>query len=235
MGGAGRLARSLPFNTVDGDIDAQRFLARSRYPHRGRTSAHLRACAGGGKVHHFLPAGSYANSQNIQSWCDKIAKESANWLKCQIYPSMQLDGALPKLFEQVKVGVADVIGTLPGYTAGRFPLTEVFELPFMMQNQDAEASSKALWDYLQQHDTAGFKDVHPIAFQVHGPGVFHIATSRSRRSTTRRARALPSRSSKARLSIAQLVCQSRREGIDLSRRQVPMRVLRVGPTRRAPD
>ncbi len=80
--------------------------------------------------------------------------------------------------------MAGVIGTLPGYNAGRFPLTEFFEPPFMMQNQDAEATSKALWDYLQQHDTAGFKDVHPIAFQVHGPGVFHIATSRSRRSTT---------------------------------------------------
>ena len=131
--------------------------------------------------------------------------------------------------------MAGVIGTLPGYNAGRFPLTEFFEPPFMMQNQDAEATSKALWDYLQQHDTAEFKELHPIAFQDHGPGVFHIATSRSRRSTTRRARALPSRSSKARLSIAQLVCQSRREGIDLSRRQVPMRVLRVGPTRRAPD
>ena len=80
--------------------------------------------------------------------------------------------------------MAGVIGTLPGYTAGRFPLTEFFEPPFMMQNQDAEATSKALRDDVQQHDAAEFKDVHPIAFQVHGPGVFHIATSRSRRSTT---------------------------------------------------
>ncbi|MBP7522119.1 MAG: C4-dicarboxylate ABC transporter, partial [Leptothrix sp. (in: Bacteria)] len=33
------------------------------------------------KVHHFLPAGSYANTMFIQPWCDKIAKESANKLK----------------------------------------------------------------------------------------------------------------------------------------------------------
>ncbi|MBK6805564.1 MAG: hypothetical protein IPG84_12205 [Betaproteobacteria bacterium] len=235
VGGAGRLARSLPFNTGHGDIDAQRFLARSRYPHRGRTSAHLRDRAGGAKAHPLIPAGSYANTQFIRPWCDKIPQESADKLKSRIYPPMQIDGTPPHQFEQIEDGVAGVIGTLPGYTAGRFPLTEVFELPFMMQNQDAEATSKALWDYLQQHDTAGFKDVHPIAFQVHGHGVFHIATSRSRRSTTRRARALPSRSSKARLSIAQLVCQSRREGIDLSRRQVPMRVLRVRPPPRTPD
>jgi len=28
-------------------------------------------------------------------------------------------------------GVADIVWTLPGYTAGRFPVIEVFELPFM--------------------------------------------------------------------------------------------------------
>ena len=148
---------------------------------------------------------------------------------------MQFGGMPPHRFEKVKGGVADVIGTLPGYTAGRFPLTEFFEPPFMMQNQDAEATSKALRDDIQQHDAAEFKDVHPIALHVHPTAPSTCTTGRSRRSATRRARALPSRSSKARLSIAQLVCQSRREGIDLSRRQVPMRVLRVGPTRRAPD
>ena len=53
-------------------------------------------------------------------------------MKCQIYPSMQLGGTPPQLYDQVKDGVVDVIWTLPGYTAGRFPLVEVFELPFMM-------------------------------------------------------------------------------------------------------
>ena len=124
------------------------------------------------KVHHFLPAGSYANTQFIQPWCDRIAKESANRLKCQIYPSMQLGGTPGQLYDQVKDGAVDVIWSLPGYTAGRFPATEAFELPFMMV--DAEATSKALWDYVQQNAATEFKDVHPIAFHVHGPGVFHM-------------------------------------------------------------
>jgi TRAP-type C4-dicarboxylate transport system substrate-binding protein len=85
---------------------------------------------------------------------------------------MQLGGTPGQLYDQVKDGAVDVIWSLPGYTAGRFPLTEVFELPFMMV--DAEATSKALWDYVQQHAAAEFKDVHPIAFHVHGPGVFHM-------------------------------------------------------------
>jgi TRAP-type C4-dicarboxylate transport system substrate-binding protein len=124
------------------------------------------------KVHHFLPAGSYANTQFIQPWCDKIAKDSANRLKCQIFPSMQLGGTPAQLFDQVKDGVADVIWTLSGYTAGRFPLMEVFELPFMMQSP--EATSRALWEYVQLNAMSEFKDVKPLAFHVHGDGVFHM-------------------------------------------------------------
>ena len=124
------------------------------------------------KVHHFLPASSFANTLFIAPWCDKIAKESNNRMKCQIYPSMQLGGTPPQLFEQVRDGVADVIWTLPGYTAGRFPTLEAFELPFTMQNP--EATSKALWDYVQLHGQNEFKDVKPLAFHVHGDGVFHM-------------------------------------------------------------
>lgn len=125
------------------------------------------------KVHFFLPPTSFANTLFITPWCNKIAQDSGNRLKCQIYPSMQLGGTPPQLFEQARDGVADVVWTLPGYTAGRFPTVEAFELPFMMQNP--EATSKALWDYVQLHGQAEFKDVKPLAFHVHGDGVFHMA------------------------------------------------------------
>jgi len=124
------------------------------------------------KVHFFLPATSFASTLFIQPWCEKIAKDSGNRMKCQMYPSMQLGGTPPQLFEQVRDGVADVVWTLPGYTAGRFPSVEAFELPFMMQNP--EATSKALWDYVQVHSANEFKDVKPLAFHVHGDGVFHM-------------------------------------------------------------
>ena len=47
------------------------------------------------KVHHFLPANSYAQQMFIQPWCDKIAAESNKRIRCQIYPSMQLGGTPP--------------------------------------------------------------------------------------------------------------------------------------------
>jgi TRAP-type C4-dicarboxylate transport system substrate-binding protein len=124
------------------------------------------------KVHHFLSPLSPAHTKLITPWCDKINKESGGKLKCQIYPAMQMGGTPPQLYDQAKDGVADIVWTLPGYTAGRFPLVEVFELPFMMRSY--EGTSRALWDWVQANDQAEFKEVHPIAFHVHGPGVFHM-------------------------------------------------------------
>jgi len=124
------------------------------------------------KVAHFLPPPSTAHAKFITPWCDKINKESGGKLKCQIFPSMQMGGTPPQLYDQAKDGVADIVWTLPGYTAGRFPLVEVFELPFMMRG--TEGTSRALWDWVQANDQAEFKDVRPLAFHVHGPGVFHM-------------------------------------------------------------
>ncbi|MDO9090029.1 MAG: TRAP transporter substrate-binding protein, partial [Burkholderiaceae bacterium] len=53
----------------------------------------------------------------------------------------------------------------------RFPRIEVFELPFMMSN--AEATSKAYWEYVQTAAPDEFKDTQVLALHVHGPGVIH--------------------------------------------------------------
>ena len=69
-------------------------------------------------------------------------------MKCQIFPAMSMGGTPPQLVDQVKDGVADLVITLPGYTAGRFPIMEVFELPFMTNT--AEAGARAAWDFHTQ-------------------------------------------------------------------------------------
>jgi len=124
------------------------------------------------KVHHPLPPSSTAHQKVLEPWCAKLAQESNNRIKCQIYPSMQLGGSVPQLYDQVKDGVVDVIWTVAGYSAGRFPLVEVFELPFIAHN--AESTSRAVWEYVRLHDPDEFRDVHPIAFHVHGGGVFSM-------------------------------------------------------------
>jgi TRAP-type C4-dicarboxylate transport system substrate-binding protein len=126
------------------------------------------------RVHHFLPAASTAHQKFIKPWCDRIERESKNKLHCEISPAMQLGGKPPELIEQVRTGAADVIWTLPGYTPGRFPAMEVFELPFM--SKSAEATSRAAWDYYLRHATNEFKDYKPIAFHVHDDGFIHTKT-----------------------------------------------------------
>lgn len=120
------------------------------------------------KVHHFLGPQSIQHTTMLGDWCKAIAKDSANRLQCQIYPAMQLGGSPPQLFDQARDGVADIVWTLPGYTANRFPMMEVFELPFMMTN--ADATSRAAWDFYEKYAKDEFKDVKVLAMHVHGPG-----------------------------------------------------------------
>ncbi len=120
------------------------------------------------KVHHFLGPQSTQHVSMLGGWCEKLAKESDGKLKCQIYPSMQLGGSPPQLYDQAKDGVADVVWTVAGYSAGRFPKTEVFELPFMMTN--AEATSRAAWEFYDRYSRDEFTDTHVLAVHVHGPG-----------------------------------------------------------------
>ena len=89
------------------------------------------------KVSHFWPPAAMPPSKFLVPWCDKIAAESGNRMKCQIFPAMQLGGTPPQLFDQARDGIADIVWTLPGYTAGRFPIMEVFELPFMTYSAES--------------------------------------------------------------------------------------------------
>ncbi len=123
------------------------------------------------KIHHPLPVSSTVHQKVLLPWCEALQSQSNNRLQCRIFPAMQLGGNVPQLIDQVEDGVVDVIWTLPGFSPGRFPLTEVFELPFMIH--DAEAASRALWDYVHQYGMKEFSGMRPLALHVHGGGVFH--------------------------------------------------------------
>ncbi|GLS34207.1 TRAP-type C4-dicarboxylate transport system, substrate-binding protein [Mesorhizobium albiziae] len=124
------------------------------------------------RLHQFLPAQANVPKFVLDPWADKVEKDSGGRIKIERYPAMQLGGKPPELMDQAIDGTVDIVWTLPGSTPGRFPSTEVFELPFMMTN--AEATSRAYWDIFnsKMKDTE-FKDVHIIAAWVHGPGLIH--------------------------------------------------------------
>ena len=123
------------------------------------------------KVHHFLPPGSNTHAKLLAPWCERIERETVGRLKCQLFPSMQLGGTPQQLYDQVRDGVADVVWTLPGYTANRFPMMEVFELPFI--SSQAEATSKAAWEFYEKHPREELREVKPLAIHVHDAGYVH--------------------------------------------------------------
>ncbi|MBL6430843.1 MAG: hypothetical protein HPM95_05105 [Alphaproteobacteria bacterium] len=98
------------------------------------------------RVHHFLPAPAPVPKNFITPWAEKVMKVRRAH-QGRVYPSMQLGGGPPALFDQARDGVVDIVWTLPGYTPGRFPGTEAFELPFMPAK--AEATSQAFWDFYE--------------------------------------------------------------------------------------
>ncbi len=125
------------------------------------------------KFHHIWNPQAMASVNVIAPWCEKIAKESNNRLKCQILPAMSGGGTPAQLVDRVKDGVDDVVITLPGYTAGRFPSTEVFELPFMCNS--AEVGARATWDYMNKHSTKEFPNTKLLATWVHDEGYVHTS------------------------------------------------------------
>jgi TRAP-type C4-dicarboxylate transport system substrate-binding protein len=92
-------------------------------------------------------------------------------MKCQLFPSLQLGGTPAQLIDQVADGVVDLTITLPGYTPGRFPIMEVFELPFMTNS--AESAAKAAWEFYTKYGKDEFKNFKPLFFSTHDEGYIH--------------------------------------------------------------
>ena len=123
------------------------------------------------KFHSFAPAPASQNSKFVQPWADRIEEQSGGELKVETYFAMQLGGKPPQLVDQVRDGVVDIIWTVAGYTPGRFPKIEVFDLPFLPGS--AEATSQAAQEFAQTIATEELKDFKILAVHVHSPGKIH--------------------------------------------------------------
>ncbi|SPF78039.1 TRAP transporter substrate-binding protein [Pseudoprimorskyibacter insulae] len=126
------------------------------------------------RLHQFLPAQANVPKLVLDVWADKIEAASDGRIEIQRFPSMQLGGTPPQLIDQAIDGVADIVWGVNGFTPGRFPRTEVFELPFM--TNDAGAASYAYWKMFKEHmEDTDFKDVKILGTWVHGPGMLHTS------------------------------------------------------------
>ena len=124
------------------------------------------------RFQHFISPKGSAPALFMTPWAEKVERESGGRIKVEIYPAMQLGGTPPALYDQIRDNVIDGGWAIPGYTPGRFPGIEAFELPFI-SSTSAEATSKAAFEFYQKHLQDEFSEVKVLAVHVHGPGVVH--------------------------------------------------------------
>jgi TRAP-type C4-dicarboxylate transport system substrate-binding protein len=124
------------------------------------------------RLHHFLGPQSNGQANMLAPWADKIAADSQGRLKIEIFPSMQLGGTPPQLYNQARDGVVDIVWTLPGYTPGRFPITETVELPFIASDKGL-VNALASEEFGAAHLGEETKDVKLLCFWSHDAGLIH--------------------------------------------------------------
>lgn len=126
------------------------------------------------RLHHFNSPLSISHKQFLLPWAEQLEKATDGALQIQVFPAMQLGGKPGDLYGQVRDGIVDMIWTLPGYTANRFTLTEVFELPFV--GGPAVQTSQAVNAFAKKHLRDEYSDTHPILFHTNAPGQLHTST-----------------------------------------------------------
>jgi TRAP-type C4-dicarboxylate transport system substrate-binding protein len=124
------------------------------------------------RLHQFLPPPAPVPAQILKPWGERVEAASDGRIQIQHFDAMSLGGRPPELMDQARDGVVDLAMTLVGYTPGRFPRSEVFELPFMMTSP--VATSAAFWEMVEtDFQSNEMADVKVLGAWVHGPGMIH--------------------------------------------------------------
>ncbi|MGJ7459309.1 TRAP transporter substrate-binding protein [Halomonas sp. RA08-2] len=123
------------------------------------------------RMAHFWPGASGVNQEVFEAWAASIEEESGGDLRVEMFPS----GTLAKpdsLYEAAANGIADVIATAQGYTAGRFPLSQIVELPGVATTA-AQGACVLQTLYEEGHLDEEYADTRPLYFFTTGPGGIH--------------------------------------------------------------
>ncbi|MDT0501507.1 MULTISPECIES: TRAP transporter substrate-binding protein [unclassified Halomonas] len=123
------------------------------------------------RMAHFWPGASGINQDIFEEWAATLEEESGGELKVEMFPS----GTLAKpdsLYEAASKGIADISATAQGYTAGRFPLSQIVELPGVATSATQGACVLQTL-YEDGHLDDEYADTRPLFFFTTGPGGIH--------------------------------------------------------------
>jgi TRAP-type C4-dicarboxylate transport system substrate-binding protein len=125
------------------------------------------------KLGHFISP-KHIFAEYLQRWVDELNKTSDGKLNITIFPANTM-GPVQNYADYARTGVADITWFLHGATPGRFPLTEVIQLPYMVGS--AEIGTKTLNDpdvlKLLEPEYQGLKILYLL---THQPGNLHTTS-----------------------------------------------------------
>lgn len=120
---------------------------------------------------HFWPATSAMQTDVFEPWAEKLETESNGRLKIEIYPSATLSKA-DVTYDSTAKGTIDIGAQVQGYDAGRFPLTQIAELPGL-SNSASQMSCMLQKLYDEGDISSEYEDTHLLFMMGAGPGAFH--------------------------------------------------------------
>jgi TRAP-type C4-dicarboxylate transport system substrate-binding protein len=120
----------------------------------------------------YFVGDQHAMSQWLIKWSDKLAKDSGGRITVKRFPGAQM-GPMQQHYDFARTGQADVSWFLHGATPGRFPLTELIQLPYLVGS--AEIGTKTLNDptLRAKYLDAEHRGVKVLLLLTHQPGNVH--------------------------------------------------------------
>ena len=115
----------------------------------------------------FFPP-THLHSILAAEWIKEIETRTEGRVKITYYPGGTLTPA-PKVYDGVVEGISDIGMSVLAYSMGRFPATELVDLPHGYPN--GWVATKVANDFYNEFKPAEFDDVHVLYFHAHGPGV----------------------------------------------------------------
>lgn len=117
----------------------------------------------------FFPA-PHKNTVLATQWAEEINKRTNGRVKITMFPGGTLTPA-DKCYDGVVKGLSDIGMSVVSYTRGRFPLTEVIDLP--LGYKSGLAATKLVNAYYRKFKPKEFNDTQVMYFHAHGPGILH--------------------------------------------------------------
>ena len=115
----------------------------------------------------FFPP-THLHSVLAEQFCEEINKRTDGQVEITYYPGGTLTPA-PQVYGGIVEGISDMGMSVLAYSMGRFPATELVDMPHGYPN--GWVATMVANDFYKEFKPEGFDDVHVLYFHAHGPGV----------------------------------------------------------------